>query len=544
MRICICTLLLLCCGVNSFGQNRDRHVVGTVSYINSKHIYVKFGETAGLEIHDTIYSTSSTKPCLVVINKSSISSVCEPISDCIVKKGDQVYYLKRIPKKAPVLPSKRTNNKTEEADSNKRRTLKEDKSGRPVEQIRARVSVASYSTLSDNRTDIHRLMSRISFNATNINHSKLSVYFYSAYRQNFQATQKEQVSLSRNFNVYDFALKYEVDSSLALTFGRKINYRLSSVGAIDGFQAEKKLKKMYIGAIAGFRPDINDYSLNSNLFEYGAYLGTESFTKKIRHQITLGLMDQKNAGKIDRRYSFLQGSATFNNKLRLYSSLEMDMYSKLFDSQTNSMVVSKTDYRLTNLYLSARYRFNRKLNLMLSYDNRKRLIYYETFQTEIEQLLDNDIARQGFRMRLNSRLHKHVYTGVSLSRRFQSDQQNKSENMYGYVRLTKVPTIGGRLSASFNYNTTKYSKSDIASFRYSRSFLKNSLNTDFYYRLANYKYLTNNITASRQYYGANLAYYLMKNLMLSITVEYSEDQADNDFRINTRLIKRFKRKRI
>jgi hypothetical protein len=541
MRIAFSALLLLISGVNSFAQKPEQKIIGNVSYINSKHVYVKFDKTTGLKIYDTIYSAQSNKACLRVINKSSISGVCELIADCQVAKGDAMYYYERIPIKKPsLLPRKK---KSRVDTTNKTKPAAADIPSRPMEQIRARVSVASYSTLSDNRDDIHRVMSRISFNAKNINHSKFSMAFYSAYRKNYDGREAKQITIGNNINIYDFALQYDLDSSLSFSIGRKINYRLSSVGAIDGFQTEKRCKKVFLGAVAGYRPDLRDYTINTDLFEYGAYIGTESYSKKTRHQVTLGLMDQKNGTNTDRRYGFVQGSSAFNSKLRFYTSMEMDMYSKLFDTLTNSITVSNSDYRLTNLYLSARYRFNRKLNFMVSYDNRKRLIYYESFQTEIEQLLDNDIARQGFRMRLNGRLHKHVFTGLSMSRRFQSDQQNKSENMYGFVRFTKLPTVGGRFSASYNNNTTRYSKSNIVSLRYSRSFIKNSLNTDFYYRLDNYNYLTNNIKASRQYYGANVAYYLMKNLMLSVTLEYSDDTADNDFRINTRLIKRFKRKR-
>ena len=62
-------------------------------------------------------------------------------------------------------------------------------------------------------------------------------------------------------------------------------------------------------------------------------------------------------------------------KLNLFTSLELDLYNKVNDTVNN-------DVRLTNLYASARYRFSRKFDLTLSYDSRKRILYYETFKSD------------------------------------------------------------------------------------------------------------------------------------------------------------------
>ena len=148
--------------------------------------------------------------------------------------------------------------------------------------------------------------------------------------------------------------------------------------------------------------------------------------------------------------------------------MELDLYSEVDGVTVN-------DIRLTNLYISARYRISRKVNLMLSYDSRKRILYYQTFQSEIDRLLDDNLARQGLRARLNIRPFKFISAGFNYTKRFRTSELNKSNNIYGYVTWTRIPTLEGRLSLSYNRNESNYLLSNIGSIRYSRDLVKNKL---------------------------------------------------------------------
>ena len=44
------------------------------------------------------------------------------------------------------------------------------------------------------------------------------------------------------------------------------------MGAIDGVQAEYRLGKYEMGTFAGTRPDMTNYSFNSSLAQFGAYI--------------------------------------------------------------------------------------------------------------------------------------------------------------------------------------------------------------------------------------------------------------------------------
>lgn len=518
--------------INLFGQDKDEIISGKVSFVTSKNVYVKIENTENFNIGDTLKFINQIKPCLLVKNKSSNSLVCTTIDDAIVKKGDLVYFRYTM-----------NNNKVDTSKEDLSATPKQDsiavKNKKPedIEKIRGKVSVATNSFLSEIRDDRHSVWSTIALDAYHINNSKFSFESYLNYRKNFVSQDKDYSGETSFFNVYDLSLRYEVDPTLSVSLGRKINPKIASIGAVDGLQVEKYLGKNYVGLIAGYRPDFYDYSFNSDLFEYGAYIGRLTDSENFNSETTLGFIEQRNSGEIDRRYAYFQHSSTVLSKLNIFSSLEVDLYNKVNDT-TNS------DFRLTNLYVSARYRFNRKFDIMLSFDSRKRIVYYETFQTEIEKILDDDISRQGLRMRMNFRPLKNVHTGFSYSKRFQSDNQNKSDNIYGYVSVSRIPVVGGSVSVDYNMNTSNYLKSNIFSIRHSRSIIENKLNADFYYRFANYDYFNSFTSTNNQsYYGANFSLYISRTLMFSVFGEFSTSSLEDNYRINTKLVKRFSNKK-
>ena len=518
-----------------YGQEKDQLLNGKVSFVTSKNVYVKFDNTKHINIGDTLKFLNQKTPCLLVKNKSSNSVVCSAIFECDIKKGDDVYYnysLKSKNLEKVIIPDQTVDNNKDSVEI----VNQKEKDSRSLQRIKGRISVASYSTLSNVRDDRHRMMYRFSLNADHIHDSKFSFETYLNYRQYFNSGDSNNTH-KNIFNVYNLALRYDIDPSFSVVVGRKINNKISSIGAIDGLQVDKYFGKNYVGAIAGFRPDIFDYSFNSDLLEYGAYVGRITNNINFNSQTTLGFIEQKNGNEIDRRYTYFQHSSTVMKKLNLFSSLELDLYNKVNDTVNN-------DVRLTNLYVSARYRFNRKIDLTLSYDSRKRILYYETFKSEIERLLDDDIARQGFRARLNVRPIKYLITGISYSKRFQSDDQNKSDNIYGYLSYSKIPGIGGGLSVNYNMNKSNYLESNILSVRYSRNLINNKLNADLYYRNADFNYTNSHIGNNKQnYYGANLSYNISRTLMLNVSGEYSNSDLENNYRIYTKLVKRFYNKK-
>ncbi|PCH51267.1 MAG: hypothetical protein COC22_05380 [Flavobacteriaceae bacterium] len=517
------------------GQEKKILLTGIVSYVTSQNVYVKFESTNNINIGDTLRFLNQKKPCLLVQNKSSKSTVCISLFGCDIKKGDTVFFNYKIDKIEDLQKEvETTSTKIKKPIKTKQEKKEAYNNTENSEQIRGKLSASSYNDFSNSGNDRYKMMYRFSMDAKHINNSKFSFDTYLNYRQYFQQKDTSRYQPKNTFNIYNLALKYDVDPTFSLVLGRKINIKTSSLGAIDGLQAEKFFGKNYVGVIAGFRPDINDYNFNSNLFEYGGYIGRSINTPNLNSQTTLGVLQQTNNGSIDRKYAYFQHSSTIFKKLNLFSSMEFDLYNKVD-------TIAKNSISLSNLYISARYRFSRKFNLMVSYDSRKRILYYETFKSEIERLLDQNEARQGVRFRVNLKPIKYLTTGFSYSKRFQSSAQSKSNNINAYISLYKIPNFGGGISLNYNKNTSNYLKSNVLSIRYSRQLIPNKLSANFYFRMVNYNYFNNNIASKQNYYGTNLSLRLSKTLKFSVFGELStSNNPTNNYRINASIVKRFK----
>ncbi len=508
---------------------------GEVTFTTSANVYVRFESTKNIEIGDTLYRREGEQimPCMVVSQKSSNSTVNKSIGDCKLKSGDVIFFMKDIfieeeeIEDVPII------------EEPLERPLAEEELNSPTElplfqeRIRARMSFASYSNMSSRGDkDRHRIMLRGNINARNINNGKLSFESYVNYGQNIFQPGANPNSETKFLRLYNLALTYDVNESMQFSLGRKINRKVSSIGAIDGLQVEKYFGNFFVGAIGGFKPDLFKFDFNSELLQYGGYIGLVSNDRKLYSQTTLGLLEQRNGAAVDRRYAYFQHSSTLNRKLTIFGSAEVDLYQNLNG-------VESTQPRLTNLYASARYRFSRAISLTVSYDTRKRIIYYETLRTDVEKLLADDQARQGLRTRLNVRPFKFLSFGASFSRRFQNNRQNQSDNINGFISYSKLPFVKGRLAINVNQNESNYQRTRILSGRYSRSIIRKKLSADFYYRKVEYNYIGNESRTTQDYFGASFNIRLTKKLSLSLLGEFARRSNEENYRFNTRLIKRF-----
>jgi len=527
-------------------QSGEMTEEGEVTFLTSKNVYVRFPSTENIRIGDTLLRNEGggLKPCLVVTQKSSTSCVAYPLPSCSPAKGDKVSHRYTISETTTAAReneaaadsvksrAEQSSSGNKEQESVKAQETVEEK---PyfTERIRGRISLASYSNISSSNNDGHRAMARFYLSAKHIGNSRWSVESYAAYLQNFVQGERPQAYRTSFMRVYNMAVRYDADSSFSLLLGRRINRRMSSLGAIDGLQAEKHFGRFYAGAVAGFRPDINNYGFNSKLFQYGAYLGLSKPGRISRNESTIGVLEQRNGGHIDRRYAYLQHSATLMKDLHLFSSAELDFYRKLNGAASSTP-------RLTNFYLSMRYRINRKWSANISYDARKRVIYYESYRTDVERLLDNDISRNGLRVGLRYRPSRKVSTGFSYSKRFQADRLNRSDNVNAYLRFSDLAGIGGSLFIAYNFNRSIYLQSNIGSIRFTHSIIENKVNASFYYRYVNFKYLSfERSNPGQHYFGVQSNTKLSGSLSLGLLGELSLRSGQNNVRVNTSLIKRF-----
>lgn len=515
---------------------------GTVTFTSSKHIYVKFKSTKALSIGDSLYMQQGGNliPALVIDNKSSTSTVCTPIIDRVFNKGDKI--VAKIPKKNPKVeeepviepPITGTENDSP-TELNPEEEIAEIST---PQKIKGRVSVASYSNFSDfrNRT---RMRYTFSFRGDNIKDSKFSTAAYINYHHYVNDPDIAQTNIAENLKVYSLFGKYDFNKSTSLALGRKINSKFSSVGAIDGLQFEKSFNRLQVGAIAGFRPNLSNYAPDFNLFQYGAFVGLGPKAKKgaRQQQTTLGFIEQRNGGAIDRRYMYLQHQGELAKNLNLFSSVEIDLYENLSDSITTRINNSP---QLTNLYISLRYRVSKNFRVSTSYDNRKNIIYYESYKNFIDQLIQDE-SRQGLRFGFTYRPWKYISWTTNAGMRFQNNGTNNSKNVNTYVSYSRIPFLNMRGTVNFTYLQTDYLSSMVYGVRLSKELVKKRLRGNINYRRVNYRYIGSDSGTNQHIAGFNLSLTLMKQLNLHLYYEgaFDDNKPQTNHRFNTRLIFRF-----
>lgn len=517
------------------GQTQTVAKEGKISYVTSQSVYVKFESTANIEPGDTLFieQAGTLIPALVVKNLSSISCVCAPISSQNLKVSDVIFAKPKTEiATAEVIAAVVVDTVSSPAavsDTLPEETMQQ----KEFEQnIRGRLTIASYSGFSSSpASNSQRMRYTFSLNANNISDSRLSADAYISFVHSNQNWDEIRTDIFNGMKVYNLSLKYNFNETTYMLLGRKINPRLSSVGAIDGLQFEKKIKSMTLGAFVGSRPDYENYSINLNLFQYGVYMGHEHKGKNGMMQSTLGFIEQNNNSKTDRRFLYFQHINSLIKNLYFFGSAEMDLY-KVVNDQPEST------FNLTNLYLSLRYRVIRQLSLALSYSARQNIIYYETYKDFIERLLESETL-QGWRFQINYRPVKNLALGVNVGYRFRPDDPKPTKNLYGYITYSSIPRLGAAITFSATLLETSYISGNIYSLGMTRDVVPGKLYGGLKYRYVDYLYTNSEITQIQNIGEANLTWRIYKKLSLSVYYEGTFEKQFNFNRVYASISQRF-----
>lgn len=542
MRYFLPILLLAFSVLPLFGQDGTVLVQGTVSYVSSQNVYVKFATTEGIAKGDTLFSQkdSMLTACLVVKDKSSTSCVCSSLLEEKVAVGTA--FLARVAKKeAPKKAEKERKNDTRKTAPDSLAGPApmvispelEEKAGEVnfKQKIRGRISATSYSNFYKG-DETHRMRYVFTMQGNNIKNSRFSTDNYISFRHTVGEWSEVKNNLSDALKVYSLAVKYDIDKTSSISLGRKINQRISSMGAIDGLQVEKGLGKFLVGGILGSRPNYADYGVDFNLLQAGAYVGYDTNKDFKTSQTTLAVIEQRNGGATDRRFMYFQHSNTLLKSLSVFGSMEVDLFENIHSE-------SKTKASLTNMYLSLRQKISKKTSLSVSYDNRKNIIYYESYKSYIDQLIDDE-TRQGLRANLNYRPFKWVTWGVNASWRFQKSDLNLSKNLNSYLNFSRIPWIRANASLTANFLQTKYLNSRMFGLRLTKEIIPGKFSSDAYFRMVNYQYTTSNLTVKQKIVGWDFSFNLTRKLGFHLYYEGTFDKKSATFqRVNVKLIQRF-----
>lgn len=527
------TVLLL--GANSNLSAQEKFLEGEVSYKSSQNTYVKFLSTENISIGDTLFiqQESGLTPVLVVNNKSSVSVIAKSIGSISLQKGDKIIanlpdkkeiiedvvltkdpdYITEIGEEvAPVKPLKQPTNQQE--------------------KIRGKLSVSSYSNLSSSSDNSNtRMRYGFSMDAKNINNSKISAETNIRFSHNSGEWDEVKDDVFNALKIYNLALRYDANESTSIWLGRKINQKVSNVGAIDGVQVEKRFGNFSLGAIAGSRPDYENYSFNFDLMQFGGYLEHRINNQVGSMQNTISFFEQKYNSNTDRRFAYYQHSNSLLKNLFFFASFEVDLY-KLEDEK------SKNTFDLTSMYLSMRYRISKQLSISGSFDRRKNVIYYETFKSLAFQILENE-TRQGIRFRVNYRPTNRLSFGGKIGFRSRKAELEDSKNYYAYVSYRNIPGINSNATLSTAILQTHYLDGMVYRLRLSRDLIPGKLFAGLNYSYVDYQYKYNNSELLQHIGEVNLSWRINKKFSLSANYEGTFESEQNSSRLYLNLIKRF-----
>ncbi|MEE4286896.1 MAG: hypothetical protein V2I31_12140 [Mariniphaga sp.] len=529
--ILIYGLIFLIPAIHSFGQDSSVLMEGAVSYITGQNIYVRFTSTLGIENGDTLFFQENGQliPALVVQHHSSISCLCVAIGKNILKVSDVVVARKMQPQRTQT-PVTQMHEIPEKDVNEQVLTSPENKAGINQKQdFTGRVSLSSYSNFSNSGEDIHRFRYTLSAKASNISESKLSAETYISFSHKLNQWNEVQENLNNAIKIYNLALRYDFSETATLWAGRKINPRIANIGAVDGLQFEYGFKKMFAGVVAGSRPDYLDYGYNLSLFEYGAYFGQSQKAKNGFIQSSVAFLEQRNSGNVDRRFVYVQHTNSAVKNLNVFSSLELELYQMANNQPQNTL-------NLTSFYLSANYRVSWKLSLSGSYDNRKNVIYYETFRNYADEILQQ-ASRQGVRLRINYRPLNYLMFGASGGTRFRKEDPRPSNSINGYATWSRVPLINASLNVSANVMQTSYLAGQIYGARVSKDIIPGKIYSTLQYRRVDFNYV-NSATILKQNIGeVDFSYQINKKLYLTVNFEATIQENDwfNRLYLNLRI---------
>lgn len=542
MKHVVPVFLLLFLGLNLKGQTLSEAKEGAVSFVTAQNIYVKFQSTTGILVGDTLFSTKDSKrtPVLVVKDLSSISCVCTPISTKKLSAADKVLTqpkLTQSPKEEAAVAAPVIVPAVAKVDTT---SVKKELSKEVKQSVNGRVSVSSYSNLSNVSDFSQRMRYTFSLNAQNLGGSKLSGETYISFVHKLNQWSEVKDNIFNGLKIYSLSLSYALNKNNNIWFGRKINPKLSNVGAIDGLQYETKIKSFTAGAFAGARPDYMDYSFNGSLLQYGGYLGHDYANQKGGSvQTSMAFVEQKNNGITDRRFTYLQHSNSLVPSLYFFGSVEFDLFNK--DRNITSVDTTYTrnsSPTLSNLYVSLRYKVIKQLSLSISYSNRQNIIYYETYKTIIDQLLAESTT-QGYIFQVNYRPGKKLSIGANAGYRFSKRDPSPSKNLYSYATYSNVPWLNASATLSATIMETSYISGKIYSLGLSRDIVPGKLYGGVGYRYVDYKFVNAETPLRQNMAEMDLTWRIMKKLSCSLNYEGTFEKGRNYERIYVNLTQRF-----
>lgn len=517
------------------GQSATENLVGKVSFVSSQNIYVRFKSSEGISVGDTLYIAAgdTLAPVLIVNSLSSVSCLCSAISEHPVPvdhiiiariKADRPE-TDQVTEAGTAVASVQPGIKTDSVNPERKAADKK-------QMVWGSISLNSYSDFSDTDVpDIQRFRYTLSLKAREIGGSRFSFETYASFRHKAGEWEEVQDDLFSALKIYNLSIRYDLNESTTFSLGRRINPRIASMGATDGIQFEKSVKNFAFGLLAGSRPDYQNYGFDPTLFQYGAYISYRTNYSGQFTESSVAYVEQTNDFKTDRRFIYFQHSNNLIRNLNFFSTVELDLFSLVND-------VPETTFDLSGLYLSLSYRMSSRFSVSGSYDARKNVIYYETYKTFTDRIMEEGM-RQGYRLSGNWRISGKMALGLRAGYRFLKSDPFPSRSLSGYYTYSNIGGLNLSATASGNYIETSYINVSIAGLSLLKDFSGGKFQSGIGYRLVNNRIIENGNDLLQHVGEVSIWWQVMEKLSFSANYEGTFEKGNDFQRIYIQLRKGF-----
>jgi hypothetical protein len=535
MKYLIYIFILSVLSIELKAQVVSEGITGKVSFVSTQNVYVRFKSTEGISLGDTLFVLSGSKlnPVMVVNNLSSTSCVCTALVSKVMSVSQDIVARRKI--KAEILQNRDPEKIVKEVPEKSIRVDSTKKYFNPDalrQKINGSISVYSYSDFSNSGVkNSNQFRYNYMLDARNVGNSKFSIENYITFRHTLGDWSVVKSDVFNALKVYTLAVSFEPDKTSKIILGRTINYRISSMGAMDGLQVEKTFNKFSFGVVAGTRPDYTDYGFNSKLLQYGGYLAFDTKKDNYFSQSSLAFMEQMNNMKTDRRFLYFQHSDYLLKNLYFFSTFEVDLY------KVQNFIPQNT-LDLTSIFVSLRYRISNNLTVTGSYDQRKNVLFYETYKSLLDSVYQNE-RRQSFRLQASYRILQNLTFGIESGYHFQKTDPHPSKNLYGYLSYVQVPGIGVSVTLTGTYLESAYMNGKVLGADISKDLFKGKLQTSLGYRYEDYSLMESTTGVVQNIGEISLYWQIARKIFFSANYEGTFEKNNKYNRIYLQLRKRF-----
>jgi hypothetical protein len=242
-------------------------------------------------------------------------------------------------------------------------------------------------------------------------------------------------------------------------------------------------------------------------------------------------MQQMNNSKTDRRFLYFQHSNSLLKNLYFFGTVEADLYTVKNNLPQNT-------FDLTGLYLSLRFRLSKNFTLTGSYDQRKNILYYETYKTLIDSVLENE-RRQSFRLQGNYRITNNISVGLESGYRFLKSDPRPSRNLYGYLTYYQIPGLNMSITLSGTYLESASMDGKVLSASLSKDLFHGIIQTSAGYRYIDYTLPESKTNLLQNVAEMSIFAQVTRKLSVSANYEGTFEKANKYSRIYLQIRKRF-----